>query len=89
LLECMTFRWLAHVGSDEDVDIGYRRKELIDHWKQRCPIIALEGDLSRRGVLTREQIRAKRKEASMIVDAAVQFAESSAYPNQDLIGSGL
>jgi TPP-dependent pyruvate/acetoin dehydrogenase alpha subunit len=89
LLECMTFRWLAHVGSDEDVDIGYRRKELIDLWKQRCPINALEGELSRRGVLTGEQLRANRKEASTIVDAAIQFAESGAYPTQDLIGSGL
>ena len=49
-LECMTYRWDGHFGGDPGT--GYRSKEEIETWKQKCPIkrlkekMVLEGKLN-------------------------------------------
>ncbi|HEY3305209.1 MAG TPA: thiamine pyrophosphate-dependent dehydrogenase E1 component subunit alpha [Candidatus Binatia bacterium] len=50
LLECLTYRWDGHFGGDPGT--GYRAREEIDRWKERCPIrrfkekLIAEGNLS-------------------------------------------
>lgn len=38
LIECRTYRWREHVGPDYDWDLGYRTKEEVESWMQRCPV---------------------------------------------------
>ncbi|MCG8918355.1 thiamine pyrophosphate-dependent dehydrogenase E1 component subunit alpha [Actinokineospora sp. PR83] len=38
LLELHTYRWREHVGPGWDHDHGYRTREEIDSWIERCPI---------------------------------------------------
>ncbi len=41
-LEAVTYRWRGHVGPDENVDVGVRRRaEDIVAWKQRDPVARL------------------------------------------------
>ncbi|MEW6172088.1 MAG: thiamine pyrophosphate-dependent dehydrogenase E1 component subunit alpha [Bacillota bacterium] len=35
---CKTFRWMAHVGPNDDTSTGYRSPEEVDYWKKRCPV---------------------------------------------------
>jgi TPP-dependent pyruvate/acetoin dehydrogenase alpha subunit len=38
-LEAVTFRWLGHVGANQDIDVGVRRSlEEVSAWKKRDPI---------------------------------------------------
>jgi TPP-dependent pyruvate/acetoin dehydrogenase alpha subunit len=38
-LEAVTYRWLGHVGANEDIDVGLRRStEMLVQWKRRDPI---------------------------------------------------
>jgi len=42
-LEAVTFRWLGHVGANEDIDVGVERSlEQLQAWKARDPIRRLE-----------------------------------------------
>ncbi|MGH7831564.1 MAG: thiamine pyrophosphate-dependent dehydrogenase E1 component subunit alpha, partial [Candidatus Binatia bacterium] len=52
-LECLTYRWDGHFGGDPGT--GYRLKEEIEQWKQRCPIKRLKEKLIAEGSLTQEE----------------------------------
>lgn len=52
-LECLTYRWDGHFGGDPGT--GYRTKEEIQEWKQRCPIKRLKEKLIGEGNLTSEE----------------------------------
>ena len=79
LLECVTYRWLAHVGPDVDEDVGYRRKQDIDYWKGRCPIQALRSHLEDGGTNDTE-LGQMETEVRKEVDDAVEYALRSGYP---------
>lgn len=49
-LECLTYRWDGHFGGDPGT--GYRTKEEVEEWKQRCPIKRLKEKLIGEGNLT-------------------------------------
>lgn len=52
-LECLTYRWDGHFGGDPGT--GYRPKEEIEEWKERCPIKRLKERLIGEGNLTSEE----------------------------------
>lgn len=52
-LECLTYRWDGHFGGDPGT--GYRPKEEIEKWKERCPIKRLKERLIGEGNLTPEE----------------------------------
>jgi TPP-dependent pyruvate/acetoin dehydrogenase alpha subunit len=74
LLECDTYRWLAHVGWEDDYDIGYRLKKDILSWKERCPIKDHKNKLISEKTLTEEDFLTlearEKKEVSRILDWA-------------------
>src|SRR5262249_60967582 len=39
-LECMTYRWLEHVGPNFDHELGrtYRTEVEVREWMERCPV---------------------------------------------------
>jgi TPP-dependent pyruvate/acetoin dehydrogenase alpha subunit len=49
LLECLTYRWDGHFGGDPGT--GYRSRDEIDQWKQRCPVRRLKEKLIAEGNL--------------------------------------
>jgi TPP-dependent pyruvate/acetoin dehydrogenase alpha subunit len=78
-IESLTYRYSGH-GSGEGVG-AYRTADEIAAWQEsRDPIARLARRLRERGVLAEGDLEALDKEASQLVDAAVQFAEESPWP---------
>lgn len=83
--ECMTFRWLAHVGPTPDLDIGYRRKKDVEFWKERCPIELVKELIKERKNYNLARLDRIRDNIQKEIDNAYDFALKSKYPdNQDL-----
>ena len=76
-IECMTYRWLEHVGPGEDFALGFREREEAASWKAGDPVKAL-GD--RLDDSARAQID---REVEAEIKAAFDFAESSAFPGAE------
>jgi pyruvate dehydrogenase E1 component alpha subunit len=81
-IECRTYRWRGHVGPSWDMDVGVKRKDELALWMARDPIKALEGDLALLG-FDHKALETVASEARQQVDAAVQFARESPYPQPE------
>ncbi len=52
-IEAVTFRWLGHVGPNEDIDVGIRRsKKEVTEWKNRDPVGRLFQALEQQNLMT-------------------------------------
>jgi len=80
-IECRTYRWRGHVGPNFDVDMGIRSQEEIDFWKTRCPVETFSRYLLQKGVLSETAWKQIQSEVSTEVDASVEFAKMSPYPD--------
>jgi len=80
LLECLTYRWLAHVGPTADEDVGYRRKADIELWRSRCPITFLKRRLEAESGLGTASFDAIERTIKQEVRESIDFARSSEYP---------
>ena len=89
LIECMTFRWLAHVGPTPDFDIGYRKKKDVLHWMGRCPINYLKDHMISQNDFTEEDYFDLKKRIAKKVEDSVVFAKESPYPNPESLEQGL
>lgn len=76
-MECLTYRWIEHVGPREDYDLGHRSREEAQPWLDRDQV-ALVGGLLDDG--DRMQIDREIEER---IEGAVAFAESSPVPDDD------
>lgn len=85
-LEAVTFRWLGHVGPNEDIDVGVRRSpEELAAWKRRDPVRRLTDALTgSRGVRASTFADIDAAIAAQI-EAAVAFARSSGYPEGNVL----
>jgi len=69
-LECMTYRWLEHVGPGEDYGIGYRERVEGELWMARDPLRSLGGRLAeaRRGAID-EAVEVELRDAFALAEA--------------------
>ncbi len=84
LLECKTYRFYDHVGV-RGMGLKYRTDDEVEEWKRRDPITLLEGRLAEQGILAEVEAKAVHEEVAAEIDAAVEFAESSPYPEPDAL----
>jgi pyruvate dehydrogenase E1 component alpha subunit len=80
LVEAVTYRFRGHSMADPE---DYRTKEEVAQWRERDPIPAFGDLLEREGILTGEQREQIDHEALERVDAAVEFAEASPFPDSE------
>lgn len=80
-IECRTYRWLGHVGPNDDIDKGLRSQEELDYWKARCPIASLSERLISDGILTKERWVAIQNEIQAKIDDTEIYALESNYPD--------
>jgi len=80
LLECMTYRWRGHVGSNFDMDKGLRPKEEWEEWMSKCPIKRMETLLTRYNGLSHAETTEMYTSIKKEVEEAVVFAKESPYP---------
>jgi TPP-dependent pyruvate/acetoin dehydrogenase alpha subunit len=76
-VECMTYRWLEHVGPGEDFALGFRERAEADAWKEGDPVKTVGSKLD--GAARREI----EKEVEAEIKAAFDFAEKSAFPGPE------
>ncbi len=81
-LECMTYRWLEHVGPcfDHDQKRTYRTKEEVEQWMEKCPLKHTEKLLLAQGFATREDLNEWLAETRIKVQTAVALGKQSAWP---------
>ncbi len=84
LLECKTYRFFDHVGV-RGMGVVYRDDSEVIEARKRDPIALLEARLAELGVLSAEQAQAVRDGILQEIGEAIAFAESSPYPEADLL----
>jgi TPP-dependent pyruvate/acetoin dehydrogenase alpha subunit len=82
LIECITYRWLGHVGHREDIDVGVSRDVDLVGWKKRDPIKRLSNSMLEKGIISQEGLSIIKNEAENIVEQAWAQAISDNYPEQ-------
>jgi pyruvate dehydrogenase E1 component alpha subunit len=78
LLECVTYRWDGHFGGDPGT--GYRPKEEIEAWKQRCPIRGLRERLIADGALSEEEFAGMTARVYAELEEVARRAEAAPLP---------
>ena len=74
-IECRTYRWLEHVGPNEDFDAGYRASAEREPWVQSDQLIKI-------GALIADERRsAIDEEVEAEIADAIAFAEASPFPD--------
>lgn len=81
LIETKTYRLSGHTGMDKSYYGGYRSKEEVDQWKEKCPIKRLKNDLLNHKLITKDQIQEIEEEAVNEMDDAEKYAVDSSYPD--------
>ena len=82
-IECRTYRWLEHVGPNEDFDAGYRASDEREPWVQSDQMLKMGALIAsdRRSTIDREV-------ESEIKDA-IAFAEASPFPETSALYSNV
>lgn len=80
LIECKTYRWYGHSEIDP---AKYRTAEELEYWKSRDPIPAMERYLQKQGMWSDTWKQQLIDEFNKEIDAAIEFAESSPYPEPE------
>ena len=83
LIECKTYRWRGHHEGDPNQGERYRTKEEISEWMEKCPIQRFSRKLLKEKVTTRKELEAIDLEINAAIDAAVEFAAQSDFPDPD------
>lgn len=85
-IEAVTYRWRGHVGPDENIDVGVRRKqEDIDAWKRRDPIKRLADAMISAEMINQSDFEAIKASITEITDEAIAQAKSAPYPDSDVL----
>jgi pyruvate dehydrogenase E1 component alpha subunit len=78
LVEAVTYRYRGHSMADPE---QYRTKDEVEDWRTRDPIATFPARLVEEQVLGDDDVARLDKEAMEAVDAAVEFAEASPFPD--------
>ena len=81
-LEMDTYRFRAHSMFDPEL---YRRRDEVDEWKQRDPIVLFSNRLRAADVLSDQDLQRIEEDVAAEIAAAVEFAEAGTWePVEDL-----
>lgn len=76
LIEARTYRWMKHVGPEEDKTSGNRTPEEWEQWKQKCPVKQFEALALKEGWLKQDEMERTRNKIQTKLKAAFQLAQS-------------
>ena len=83
-IEAVTYRWMGHVGPDENIDVGVRRsKKELDSWKKRDPIARLENALLSSDIADSSALEEIKTDILRRIDTAVEKAVKASYPPEN------
>ena len=76
-IECMTSRWVEHVGPGDDFALGFRNRDEVDPWIQSDQVTRLGG------MLPEKQRETIDREVESEIESAFEFAEKSPFPGAE------
>ncbi len=81
-LECMTYRWLEHVGPFCDQEMGrtYRSQEELDAWKKKCPIEQSSARLLQLELASPDDLLSWSLKTQAGIDEAIAEAQKASWP---------
>ncbi len=80
-VECKTYRWLGHWPGDTYSYGGYRSKEEVDTWKEKCCIDRFGDYLVKEGIATQQQLKDIQQKTDKAVQESIDFAGASPDPD--------
>jgi pyruvate dehydrogenase E1 component alpha subunit len=81
LVECLTYRWLEHVGPLDDTDRGYRSRRELESWKRRDPVKLAARQLGALAVLRPAAIREYETQIAEEIAKAVAEGKQAPWPD--------
>lgn len=88
-IECRTYRWRDHHNIGTGVELGYRTKEELEYWIQKCPIRYLEKTLLEEGRVNEAYLVDIRKRIKTEIEEAFSYARASELPRAADLQKGL
>jgi pyruvate dehydrogenase E1 component alpha subunit len=79
-IESYTYRWLGHVGPENDDYVCYRPQEELDFWKEHCPVSLLENQMFKGRILTLKLKEEILGNINNEIAQAFEFAKKSPFP---------
>ena len=76
-VECMTYRWLEHVGPGSDFQLGYRSEDEAKKWMETDQLLRLQQYIKDEDRLQIEHAVDEE------IEKAFEFAEQSPFPSED------
>ena len=89
LIECRTYRWLDHVGPNEDIDVGYRTRDELDSWREKCPVKSFENYLIKDQDFEESKLKDTRNLVEQNISDAFDFAKNSPFPSKTDLYEGV
>ncbi len=86
LIECKTYRFLGHSKSDQRI---YRHKDEEAAWRERDPVTRFRQTMLEQGLASTADLDGVARDALATVDAAVEFARRSAFPEPQALTEGV
>ncbi len=81
LIECRTYRWKGHVGTDYDYEKGCRPRQELEEWMNKCPINSYKDYLIESGIISNTEFQAMISEIDSALQCAITFAKESPFPD--------
>jgi pyruvate dehydrogenase E1 component alpha subunit len=89
LIECRAYRWKGHVGPDYDFELGFRPKEELDEWLEKCPIKRYEKFLLNQNIMSESGMAQIARQLDKEIEEAVIFGQRSPFPDEDELFNNL
>ena len=86
LIEAKTMRMLGHAIHD---GAEYVPRELLAKWEKKDPIARFQGKLLAEEIADIEELNEIRQRAAVEIEDAIEFAESSPYPDPETVEEGI
>ena len=86
LIEAKTMRMMGHAIHD---GAEYVPRELLSKWEKMDPIARYQARLLAEGVADLEELSEIRQRAAVEIEDAIEFAESSPYPDPETVEEGI
>lgn len=82
LLELCTYRWREHVGPNYDYDMGYRTKEELEEWMERCPVERWSERLLAAEITSKDNLELIASKIDKEVESAFALAKADPVPGE-------
>jgi pyruvate dehydrogenase E1 component alpha subunit len=77
LLEFMTYRFRGHSEADSTPGFGYRPREEVAYWQEKCPLKNARALFVKNGWVEEDTLREVEQECQNLVLEALAYAETS------------